>query len=393
MPKVIGNGWSTRRDVRRAAEEATRLALKPLGAAPVAFGFVFASPIHDLEVAMGVVKRATGCSEVLGSSTAGELTEEGKLEGLVVMLAASDDTQQRTGFGRALKANHAQLASEFTQTATDMKGTARAAGRRHLTTLLLTDGLAGTGEDLVSEMFRQSTSVSQIVGGAAGDGGRFKETTVGAGSDCANDAAAVLHVFDSKPWGVGVGHGLRPTTKSVRVTSSDRNVIHTIDGKPAFDIYKQHALERGIQLDHTNAGSYMIANELGVHFFSSLSRARAPLTVGEGGAIHCAAPGPEGSFVSILDGDPVNMVAAAKTAAKEASDRLGRGKAAGVLLFDCVCRGMILREDFGNEIEAVRSVFGDVPVTGFLTYGEIAQCAGRLEGWHNATVVVAAIPA
>jgi methyl-accepting chemotaxis protein len=87
------------------------------------------------------------------------------------------------------------------------------------------------------------------------------------------------------------------------------------------------------------------------------------------------------------------MIAAAREAAEEARDRLGGAEAAGVLLFDCVCRGMILREEFGKEIDAVRLVFGDVPVAGFLTYGEIAQSAGRLEGWHNATVVVAAIPA
>ena len=35
----------------------------------------------------------------------------------------------------------------------------------------------------------------------------------------------------------------------------------------------------------------------------------------------------------------------------------------------------------------------DVPVAGLLTYGEIARFKGRLEGWHNTTAVVVAIPA
>jgi methyl-accepting chemotaxis protein len=393
MPKVIGNGRSMRRDARRAAEEATAAALKPLGTAKVAFGFVFASPIHDLEVAMTEVRRATGCSEILGSSTAGELTEEGKLEGLVVVLAASDNTHQRAAFGRGLKADHKKIAADFTRVGSEMKPSARAAGLRNLTTLLLTDGLAGTGEDLVSAMFQQSTSVCQIVGGAAGDAGRFKQTVVAAGSECASDAAAVLQIFDANPWGVGVEHGLHPTTKPARVTASIRNVIYAIDGQPAFDVYRRHARERGIALDRSNAGAYMIANELGVHFFSSLSRARAPLSVGIDGSLTCAAPVPEGSFVSILDGNPISMVSAAKKAALEARDNLGTCEAAGVLVFDCVCRGMILKESFRDEIAAVRSVFGSVPVTGFLTYGEIALCAGRLEGWHNTTVVVVAIPA
>jgi methyl-accepting chemotaxis protein len=393
MSKIIASGWSTRRDGRLAAEEATRRALERLGDANVSFGFVFASPGRDLGIAMMEVKLATGCSEIVGSSTAGELTEEGRLEGVVVLLAASDATQQRIGFGRGLRDGHEKLAADFTRISTDMKPSARSAGLRHLTTVLLTDGLAGTGEDLVSSMFQQSASLGQIVGGAAGDAGRFRQTQVGAGGECATDAAAVLHVFDTNRWGVGVGHGLRPTTKPMRVTASARNVIQTIDGQPAFEMYKRHALERGVTLDRSNAGPYLVANELGVHFFTSLSRARAPLSVGADGSLTCAAPVPEGAFVSILDGDPVSMLNAAKSAAQEARDSLGGQKVAGVLLFDCVCRGMILKEEFSKEIEAVRSVFGKVPVAGFLTYGEIAQSAGRLEGWHNATVVVVAIPA
>lgn len=97
-------------------------------------------------------------------------------------------------------------------------------------------------------------------------------------------------------------------------------------------------------------------------------------------------------MVSILHGDPPSMIDAARAAAEEAKQHLGGKKAAGVLLFDCVCRGMILKDAFDEEIDAVRSVFSGVPIAGFLTYGEIARYPGKLNGWHNATVVVVAIP-
>ena len=61
--------------------------------------------------------------------------------------------------------------------------------------------------------------------------------------------------------------------------------------------------------------------------------------------------------------------------------------------FDGVCRGMILQDRFQQEIDAVRGVFGDVPIAGVLTYGEIARYGGKLDGWHNTTAVVVAIPA
>jgi methyl-accepting chemotaxis protein len=115
--------------------------------------------------------------------------------------------------------------------------------------------------------------------------------------------------------------------------------------------------------------------------------------VGADGSLTCAAAIPEGAMISILDGDPESMVGAAGSAAEEAREHLEGGTAAGVLVFDCVCRGMILKQGFQREIDAVRRCFPDAPVAGFLTYGEIARYTGRLEGWHNTTAVVVAIPA
>ena len=188
-------------------------------------------------------------------------------------------------------------------------------------------------------------------------------------------------------------HGLRATTKPMRVTKAKGNVVYEIDGAPAFRAYEKHASERGVRLTPQDASSYLIENELGIQFFEKVVRARAPLSVDANGALTCAAEVPEGSIVTILDGDPASMIDAARAAAQTAKARLGGVKAAAVLLFDCVCRGMILKDEFQKEIDAVRSVFGAVPIAGFLTYGEIARHAGQLDGWNNTTAVVAAIPA
>jgi hypothetical protein len=135
-----------------------------------------------------------------------------------------------------------------------------------------------------------------------------------------------------------------------------------------------------------------LCNELGIHFFERIGRARAPLRVGPRGSLVCAAEIPKGSMVSILDGDPDRMILAARAAAAAARASV-KGPVAGVLLFDCVCRGMILKDAFRREVEVVRSEFPDAPVAGLLTYGEIARSHERVDGWHNATAVVVAIPA
>jgi methyl-accepting chemotaxis protein len=275
----------------------------------------------------------------------------------------------------------------------DAKKASAPKDHRHLTTVLLTDGLAGTGERLVNALYEgRLQSGARVVGGAAGDEGAFKQTQVGATREATPDAAAALHVFSAVPWGVGIDHGLRPTSKPMRVTKAHDNVVAELDGQPAFLAYKKHAAGRGVQLTPDSAGAYMIANELGVHFFEKVTRARAPLGVSADGSLTCAGDIPKGAMVSILDGDPANMIEAARTAAKRARAELNGRRAAGVLLFDCVCRGMILKEQFNREVAVVREEFPGAPIAGFLTYGEIARTHEILEGWHNTTAVVVAIP-
>jgi hypothetical protein len=392
METHIGTGAKVHPSATVAATEASRTALAGLNGAKPSYGLLFASPHLDLGAALAAAKEATG-AEIIGCTTAGEITDAGATHGGVAILLAASDAVTKVQMATGLKAHAERAAHDLVSDLAATKKSATSHDQRHLTTILLTDGLAGTGERVVSEIYgSRIQSGTQIVGGAAGDEGKFSATLVGALGKASADSAVALHVFSAQRWGIGLRHGLRPTTKQMRVTKAEGNVVYEIDGQPAFSAYEKHAASRGVQLTHDNASAYMIANELGVHFFERIGRARAPLAVGASGSLVCAAEVPRGSMVSILDGDPDSMVGAARAAAEEARANLNGGAAAGILLFDCVCRGMILGSEFRREVDAVRAVFPGVPMAGFLTYGEIARSHDKLDGWHNATAVVVAIP-
>jgi hypothetical protein len=372
---------------------ATRQALHALGGDQPLVGLLFASPSHALDLAIAAARGLCPGTAFAGCTTAGEITERGLTHGgMSVMLIASDDlvvdVEIATGISVDFDFAARQLCDHFAETV----ASARKRGFVDSTTIMLIDGLSGVGEKLVSQIIKKTRNYQQVVGGAAGDEGTFKATWVGAGEAASTDSAAALHVFGPTPWGVGVDHGLSPSTPKMVVTRARANVVYEIDGHPAFDVYKKYASERGVTLTRDNAGPFLINNELGVYFLNHLQRARAPLAVGADGSLICAADIDEGSSVSILSGKRENLVAAARNAAREAREALKGARAAGVLLFDCICRGTILDSEFGREIEAVRDVFPGVPICGFLTYGEIARYKGRLDGWHNTTAVVTAIP-
>jgi hypothetical protein len=393
MSTVTASGVSRIEHPGLAATEAVSLAVERLDGRQPSFGFLFASPHHDLRTSLASARQAAEGAPIIGCTTAGEITEAGLIhDGVSVLLASSDTSAARMAFAGRLKADTRGASRRLSETVGELRALRGADEPGHLTTILLTDALTGSGERLVTDLCDRAHGAAQLVGGAAGDEGKFDTTFVGAGERVASDAAVSLHVFSAEPWGIGVNHGLRSTTRQMRVTRAFENVVFELDGEPAFEVYVRHAAARGIELTRDSAASYLIGNELGIHFFGRIIRVRAPLAVNADGSLTCVAEIPQGSMVSILDGEPRCMVDAARSGALEAKEHLDGCTPAGVLLFDCVCRGMILGDSFHREIEAVRSVFGDVPIAGFLTYGEIARYRGRLDGWHNATAVVVAIP-
>jgi hypothetical protein len=393
MPTRTSSGRSSNPSTPSAINEAIGEARQKIGGAPTV-GFVFASPKHDLGLALKEARAAFPKAEILGCTTAGEITEQGMThDGLALLLASLEDSIVGAAYAGGLREGWERAGESLCAGFGAVKSAGFSRGMSASTTVMLVDGLCGVGEKLVKAVRSHTSTIQQVVGGAAGDEGQFKGTRVGLNEACGEDSAVALHVFSKKMWAVGVNHGLTAASEQMKVTKAAGNVVQELDDKPAFEAYRAFAKQRGVELTPEQAGPFMINHELGIYFLDAISKARAPLSVDAQGGLACAADIPEGQFVSILDGNKPDLIRAAHDAAEEAKRNLGGHAAAGILLFDCICRGMILGDSFAEEIGAVKAVFPSVPVVGFLTYGEIARFKGKLDGWHNTTAVVAAIPA
>src|SRR5262249_54513573 len=217
-------------------------------------------------------------ARLIGCTTAGEFNERGLVHGgVAVMLIATESplmVQTAPGVAGAAAAAARGLCRGFHGAAEG----ARQKGFVCSTTVTLVDGLSGAGERFVESIVENTQALHQVVGGAAGDEGKFQATQVGEPERAGTDMAAAVHLFTRQPWGVGIGHGLEPTTAKMRVTRAKGNVVQEIDGKPAFAVYEEHARKRGVALSAASAGEYLIANELGIIVAGKVTRARAPLS-------------------------------------------------------------------------------------------------------------------
>src|SRR4051812_33324025 len=153
MGTITGTGASTDADSRQAAARATEQALRGLGGAKPLFGFLFAGSKHELGPALRVARDAASGAEILGCTTAGEITEHGLThDGMSVMLVSSDEIAINAANAGGLAGNHLETAKELCREFTDSAGKARVSGLPHSTTVALIDGLSGVGEKLIAEI-------------------------------------------------------------------------------------------------------------------------------------------------------------------------------------------------------------------------------------------------
>ncbi len=62
------------------------------------------------------------------------------------------------------------------------------------------------------------------------------------------------------------------------------------------------------------------------------------------------------------------------------------------MVFDCICRNLILGDRFVEAIDSIGEELGGVPLGGLETYGEIALQTEEFSGFHNTTTVLLAFP-
>jgi len=346
---------------------------------------VFGSTDHPLgPLAQSIAEDFPGAI-VLGASTSGEFTELGDAKRSAAIFALAGDYAVFAGMGRDLKANPEKAVADALAT---LPRTVE--GYAHCAAILLLDPLSGNGEETTLAASALLGEGVLLAGGAAGDDLNMKSTEVALGGEAASDAVVIALLFSHKPLGVGVCHGHSPLSRPLKVTRASGNVVSEIEQRPAWDVWLEEtgANEPPAKADE---GAYLLTYEAGLAAGNAY-KIRAPLSRAADGAISFACGIPEGAVLRITESTPARQIASARDAARSAREQLGGNEPAGALVFDCICRNLILKDDFAAAVRGMSEELGGAPLAGFETYGEIALDVGDMSGFHNTTSVVLAFP-
>jgi methyl-accepting chemotaxis protein len=383
-------------EARAAGERLGSTVTSQIGEATLAV--VFGSTRQPLEGLLAAVRSQLPRTALIGLSTAGEFTESREGNGSACIFAVAGDYQVRCGIGTGLKANTEHALGEAC-----CNLPAAIEGYPHRTAIMFTDGLAGVGEEAVLFAGMRLGEGIQIAGAAAGDDWQVKATHVGIGTQAATDGVAIAMIYSKIPLGVGVAHGHQPYTESLTVTRAEGNVVHELDGRPAWDVWVEmtrlEALKDGIDPATLPMGAdssrFFARFPAGLPMGDSgVYKARPVLFRLPGGALGFSCGIAQGTELQMLRTSPELQRASARDAARRARTQLGDRKPAGAVVFDCVCRKLTLGDDFHSAVRGISDELGGAKLAGFESYGEVALMPSdwSRSGFHNETTVLVAFP-
>ncbi|MEM6532598.1 MAG: FIST N-terminal domain-containing protein [Myxococcota bacterium] len=359
---------------------------KQLGDAPALVTF-FASSNYDLGEVNETLRNLYPDAMVLGTTTAGEFTERADAKNAVAMFAIAGDFEVRGSMAFHLSQDVERAVVSATSSLPRAMD-----GYSHKTALLFLDPLSCQGDKatlLASEYFGEDVTLAG--GGASGVGSM--QGTLCLNRLVASDALALLVLYTKTPVGVGLSHGHRAVSEPMRVTRAHGQLVYELDGKPAWDTWvnatgacHMHELEN---LNEDALSRFLLTYEAGLRDGDHLSL-RVPVSRGSAGELGFAGRIPEGSEIWITQTSLEAQVESAHLAARQARQALNGARVSGALVFDSLCRNIILGNRFDEAVRGIGDELGPVPFAGFETHGEIGGFGGRDARFHNTSTVVLA---
>lgn len=332
---------------------------RDLGPGPFGLVLLFISPEADLAHIAREAQDALPADQVVGCTTAGEISQQGYDQDSIVAFgfARSEFAAQCVVVPDLSSISRQQLTQELLQArqrlAIDHHGLA------HEFAILLVDGMS-VREDELAAALAVGAGTMPLVGGSAGDGIRFRETWLLHGRTLMRNAALLCVLRGRGPVrAINIDH-LEPTELRMVVTRADpaARTVQCINAEPAAREYARLLGKDPMHLDPFTFAAHPLAVRIGQHHHVR--------------AIQRALPSGELVFFSAIDRGVVLTVTQPRPLdqhLKQALDQISRpAPPTAILAFDCILRRIEAQEK--QMTGAVSALLRDHGVTGFSTYGE-----------------------
>jgi len=344
--------------------------------------FIFFGPEVELEEPRRELAQSFPSSHRVGCSGAGEISNAELLDDTLVLTVVQFESSEIHSFCEKVSGPQDSFEAG--------KRLASAVDPKDLKALyIVSEGLAVNGTELARGIYSVLPTSTLIAGGLAADGTKFQKTTI-LYNDSLSSGQVVAVAFYGEDLVIGMqaNAGWLPFGPVRKITSSQGNVLHTLDGSPALKLYKEFL---GPSSSKLPASALMFPLLLGPKN-EALSRNTVRTILGideEKQSMIFAGDMPEGEFVRFMRVNARSLVEAAGECAGSCRQNMVPDTPALSLMVSCVGQRLVLGITTDEEIEAV---FHELPPGsvqgGFYSYGELAPGNQGHCDLHNQTVTL-----
>ena len=390
MPTVVGVGLNDAADGYGCGEAVAQAALERLGEYSPTLALLFTSHSEPEKVLRGV-NETLGHIPLIGVTSAGEYSHAGYVEhGAGLMLLYSDnilfellaknpdEPHAQTLLGNGLRGLSASgLGSEF----------------HHRTLMLFPDDQSMNMNTMVDQAMTETGMLYDILGGPgpSHNDPPPRPSAVFYNEQIIHTGLSGTEILSQHPLGLALSNGWQPISGPYRVTRADDRRIISIDGRPAWEVFREFLKQQGLTADRNDVSEFILQFPIGI-CDSDDCKVCLIKAIEEDDALLVTAPPPTGSLIHILTTQPAAMISAARHAVQQAEQHLQDRPPAGMLFIDCMSTSMKLGDAYRQQRQAVQAQIGDVPFLGFRSYGVLARLPGQIMGHYACSVASCIFP-
>ncbi|MGD1972616.1 MAG: SpoIIE family protein phosphatase [Desulfobacterales bacterium] len=374
----VGLGQTEGIDTRKTVKSVISKCQKQLQGYQPQAGIVFAGTNFDHAVMLSEINRVFPDIELIGCTTAGELSSNYGFsdESIVLMLFYSEDIEMKAGVGRILSENPTAAINSAVNHAKSKLS------KKPSICLTFPDGQNKSFEPIMKLLNRELGDRCAVFGGVAGtiwnENPRILQFHK---EEILQDAIPILLWGGPLEYAFSIANSWRPIGKRVTVTEAEGRCIKRIGDSTAVDFYR-HYLG-----DHTEPVKEFI---LAVYEKNKEQfYLRAPIGYNPDGSITLTETIPSGASVQLTEAIREVIIKDTETSTKALAKNAINFQPSFALAFSCAFRKEILGTRTEEELRILReNLPPQIPVSGFYTYGEIGPLVkGQESFFHGATLV------
>ena len=373
-----GVGCSIALNPRTGAAEATAEAMARAGLSEAAGALCFATTAYGaaFPIILRTVAAQARTREVAGCSSVGVIAAEQEIESgpaLAVLVFGGEELAARRFFVPSLRGRPREAAAEV---AAEVRP---ALGRTNLL-CLFPDTYNVEPETFLSTLRQELPGVT-LAGGGATEDGSIGETFQFCGDAVSSNAVSGMLLSGDFDIDVGASSACTQIGPLHEVTAVRDNVLISLDGRPAYEVFAEAAgpladdLRRALAFVFLGIPLDPAAERLGRgrHLVRNIVGASA-----EHGVLAVSHPLKAGDRMGLMLRNALGAREDLKAVLEEMRARAKRPPALG-LYFDCASRGSGLYNLPGHDCAYIQRYLGPLALAGFFTGFEIGPL-GRLSG-------------